>query len=72
MVLTEYVPLEHAINSYKLVIKALDEIEKFIKEYGNKCDYIKRDTLLYTTKKLEKEELYEEYKLRNVCKKLYY
>lgn len=64
MALTEYVSLEHSITSYKLGIKALDEIEKFIKEYGNKCDYIKRDTLLYTSKKLEKEELYQEYKLR--------
>lgn len=64
MALTEYVSLNHAINSYKLGIKALDEIEKFIKQHGNKCDYIKRDTLLYTAKKLEKEELYEEYKLR--------
>lgn len=64
MALTENVSLDHAINSYKLGVKALDEIEKFIKEYGNKCDYIKRDTLLYTAKKLEIEELYEEYKLR--------
>lgn len=64
MALTEYVSVEHVINAYKLGIKALDEIEKFIKEYGNKCDYIKRDTLLYTAKKLEKEELYREYELR--------
>lgn len=64
MALTENISLDHAINSYKLGVKALDEIEKFIKEYGNKCDYIKRDTLLYTAKKLEIEELYQEYKLR--------
>lgn len=64
MALTEYISIEHGINSYKLGIKALDEIEKFIKEHGNKCNYIKRDTLLYTAKKLEKEELYQEYKLR--------
>ncbi|WP_195988314.1 FAD-dependent oxidoreductase [Clostridium sp. D53t1_180928_C8] len=64
MALTETVSLDHAINSYKLGVKALDEIEKFIKKYGNKCDYIKRDTLLYTAKKLEIEELYQEYKLR--------
>ena len=62
--LTQYVSLDHAINSYKLGVKALDEIEKFIKVYGNKCNYIKRDTLLYTAKKLEIEELYEEYNLR--------
>ena len=64
MALTEVEPLEYAINSYKLGTKALDEIEKFIKEYGNKCNYVKRDTLLYTAKDLEKKELYEEYKLR--------
>lgn len=64
MALTEYASIEHSINAYKLGIKALDELEKFIKEYGNKCNYIKRDTLLYTAKKLEKEELYQEYELR--------
>lgn len=62
--LTEYVSLEHAIDSYKLGVTALNELEEFIKEYGNKCNYIKRDTLLYTAKKLEVQEIFEEFNLR--------
>lgn len=56
--------LENAVKSYKLGVVALDEIAKFIDEYGNKCDYIKRDTLFYTSKSLEKKEVIEEYNLR--------
>ena len=64
MSLMESVPAEQVINSYKLGITALKEIEKFINENGNGCNYIKRDTLLYTAKDLEKKEIYEEYKIR--------
>lgn len=64
MSLMESVPSEQVINSYKLGITALKEIEKFINENGNGCNYIKRDTLLYTAKDLEKKEIYEEYKIR--------
>lgn len=49
--LKEYTTLESVLRSYKLGIKALKEIEEFINEYGNKCDYKKRNTLLYTSKK---------------------
>lgn len=55
---------ENVLNSYKLGIKALEEIKEFINEYGNDCDYKERNTLLYTAKKLEKKELEEEYKIR--------
>ena len=64
MSLMESVPSEQVINSYKLGITALKEIENFINENGNGCNYIKRDTLLYTAKDLEKKEIYEEYKIR--------
>lgn len=64
MSLMESVPAEQVINSYKLGITALKEIENFINENGNGCNYIKRDTLLYTAKDLEKKEIYEEYKIR--------
>ena len=64
MSLMESVPSEQVINSYKLGITALKEIEKFINENGNGCNYIKRDTLLYTAKDLEKKEIYEQYKIR--------
>lgn len=49
--LEQYTNYENIIRSYKLGIKALGEIEEFISEYGNKCRYKKRDTLLFTEKK---------------------
>lgn len=62
--LEQYSKKEDIIKAYNLGIKALDEIDEFIREYGNDCDYVKRDTLLYTNKKLEIKELEEEYNIR--------
>ena len=62
--LEEYTTLDNVITSYKLGLKALDEIEQFIKEYGNKCKYEKKDTLLYTSKECEVKEMKEEYEIR--------
>ena len=36
----------------------------YINIYGNKCDYIKRDILLYTAKKDEVNDIKIEYDLR--------
>lgn len=62
--LEEYTSLENIITSYKLGLKALDELDEFIKEYGNKCKYEKKDTLLYTSKECEVKSMEEEYKTR--------
>ena len=62
--LTEYIDLEDAIRAYNLGLIALDEIDKFIKEYGNNCYYKKRDTLLYTAKKDEINAIKIEYDYR--------
>lgn len=62
--LEQYTSLQKAVKSYKLGIKALEELEQFVKTYGNCCQYIKRDTLLYTSKKEEVGALKEEYYLR--------
>lgn len=62
--LEQYTSLSNAIRSYELGIKALDEVKKFINQYGNCCDYSLRDTLLYTAKDTEVAELREEYELR--------
>ena len=62
--LMESTTMSDAIRSYELGVKALSEIECFINENGNNCDYRKKDTLLYTSKKLEIKEIYEEYRLR--------
>lgn len=53
--LKEFMDLEKIIRAYKLGLYALDEIEKFIINHGNNFDYIKRDTLLYTNKDIEKK-----------------
>lgn len=62
--LEEYTSLENIITSYKLGLKALDELDEFIKAYGNKCKYEKKDTLLYTSKECEVKAMEEEYKTR--------
>lgn len=64
MELIEVIPKENIETIYKLGLKALDEIENVISEYGNKCDFKRRDTLLYTSKKLEIEEMKKEYEFR--------
>lgn len=62
--LKTYTTLENALRSYNLGLKALDEIENFINEYGNKCHYKKRNTLLYTSKKDDIKSIKTEYDLR--------
>lgn len=62
--LKEYTTLENALKSYNLGLKALNEIESFINTYENKCDYKKRDTLLYTAKNDEINGIKIEYNLR--------
>ncbi|GAA0115365.1 NAD(P)/FAD-dependent oxidoreductase [Clostridium senegalense] len=64
MELKSYTSIENVIKSYELGIKALDEIEEFINEHGNKCDFKRVDSFLYTDKKLEKKEMKEEYYIR--------
>lgn len=62
--LEEYTTLDNIITSYKLGLKALDEIDEFIKCYGNKCKYERKDTLLYTSKDEEVKEMREECEIR--------
>lgn len=64
MELKEFTTVENIIKSYKLGLKALDEIQEFIDKYGNRCDYKKVDSFLYTAKELEKKEMKEEYSFR--------
>ncbi|KFX54185.1 FAD-binding oxidoreductase [Clostridium botulinum] len=62
--LEQYTTNENVIQSYKLGIKALNEIEEFIKQYDNNCNYKKRDTLFYTAKSSDIAQIKEEYKIR--------
>lgn len=62
--LEQYTEYDKIIKSYKLGVKALDEIDEFIKKYGNNCNYSKRDTLLYTARESDIGEIKEEYEIR--------
>ncbi|VIF69874.1 oxidoreductase [Clostridioides difficile] len=62
--LTEVMTLKDALKAYNLCASALEELDTFIELYGNKCDYARRDTLLYTANKLEIKAIKEEYNLR--------
>lgn len=62
--LTSVTSLENGVLAYKLGVKALKEIEKFINKYGNNCEYSLKDTLIYTSKKIEIKEIKQEYELR--------
>ena len=69
--LEEYTCIDNVIISYKLGLKALDELDEFIKEYVNKCKDERKDTLLYISKKYEVGEMKDEYdisvnKLKNI------
>jgi glycine/D-amino acid oxidase-like deaminating enzyme len=62
--LMPYLSSENIIRAYELGRKALDEIQKFIDEYGNNCDFQRADSFLYTAKDMEKKQIEEEYKFR--------
>ena len=70
--LEEYTCIDNVIISYKLGLKALDELDEFIKEYVNKCKDERKDTLLYISKKYEVGEMKEEYEISvNKLKNIY-
>ncbi len=62
--LKKYTSIDNIIKSYNLGIQALDEIEDFINKYGNTCDFKRVDSLLYTSKDIEKGIIEQEYKFR--------
>ena len=55
---------QEIIDIYKMGQKSIKKIEKFVKEYGNNCEFYKRPSFLYTTNKNEKKLFEDEYNLR--------
>ena len=55
---------DEIIEIYKMGISSVNKIEKFIKKYGNECDFYKRPSFLYTTKEIDYKLLKNEYDLR--------
>ena len=62
--LETHTTLEKAIRSYKLGLEALSEIKAFIEQYGNECEYEKKDTFFYTDRKEQIGPVEEEFRLR--------
>jgi len=62
--LKEYTTLDNVIQSYRLGQTAVKELDDFINLHGNICNYEVKDTLLYTTKNIEKKIIEQEYKTR--------
>lgn len=58
--LRPYLSQDEIIEAYNLGKSAISEIEEFIKEHGNHCYFSKRPTFVYSDKKSEIEEIYEE------------
>lgn len=55
---------QEIVDVYKMGLGCIDKIEKFIKEFGNKCEFSKRPSFLYTNKKSGIEAIKKEYLFR--------
>lgn len=64
MELKSYFSIEDILGIYKLGLKALSEVEDFVHEHENNCDFRRTDSLLYTPKDIEKKLLKEEFEIR--------
>ena len=62
--LEEIMEREKIEKIYKLCLKALKDLEIIIDNHGNKCEYIKSDTLLYSDKKDDKKIVKYEFDFR--------
>lgn len=49
---------------YNLGLKSIKKLQKFMKLHGNYCNFSKRPSLIYSNKKKDKKDLYEEYLFR--------
>lgn len=62
--LKSYLSLQDIAEAYRLGIYALDEIEKFCEMNGNDFAFSRVDSLLYTAKKNEIQQIKDEYEFR--------
>lgn len=62
--LLTYTTKDNVLQSYRLGLKALEQLDDFIHIHGNECNYKKRDCLLYTAKKQDAPMIENEYKIR--------
>lgn len=62
--LTDYLSYDEIIEVYKMGLKSIKKIEKFIQEKGNHCGFHLRPTFLYTNSNLDKKDIIAEYNFR--------
>lgn len=55
---------EEIVEVYKMGLNSIKEIEKLMKEYGNKCNFKRKSALLYSNIKSDIKKLEDEYLFR--------
>ena len=59
-----YIPMTDIIEAYHMGAEALADIKNIIEEYGNRCGYEEKDTLICTAKGAEIGCIEEEFRIR--------
>ncbi|MEG1751800.1 MAG: FAD-dependent oxidoreductase [Clostridia bacterium] len=62
--LTKFFTKKQLVEVYKIGLKSLEDIDKIINKIGNNCHYFKRDTLMFSQKEGDIDELKQEYDFR--------
>ena len=62
--LSKFLSNDEIISIYNMGIKSIRKIENFINKYGNNCNFSKRPTFLYTSKKGNVNKIEQEYNFR--------
>lgn len=62
--LKEFMSEEEIITAYKMGLDGIKKIEKFIKQYGNHCEFAPRPTFLYTNSMFSEQDIENEFKFR--------
>ena len=62
--LTDFLSEDEIVTAYKMGLDSITEIENFINEFGNKCEFAKRPTLLYTNSIFTMDKIKEEFEFR--------
>lgn len=55
---------QQVVDVYKMGLWGIDEIENFIKKYGNKCEFRKVPSFLYTLNKFNNNKIKKEFQFR--------
>ena len=66
--LIEKVGEDHAVRSYKLCLKAINDLEKLSQKYKDHCDFKRKPSFQYTSTKSELKDHQKEFKLRRKYK----